>query len=256
MWKQRTVDKQSVFFAFPFAATNPEVSYELPGAGTSASAPQRPRLPQHMRAIRHWAALAEGGNSIAWATVDAPLVQFGDIHSPYSPFPGTLRLDGPEPGTIYSWVLNNIWDTNFPTEQGGRDELPLRRHVRPRGRCCSARYPPRGVSQYAAGSYRGTLGRSSRGDGAIGQPVRDRATLRSGSSRRPLRQGAAICSCGSTTWPMNEVTTRIDFPGLVVKAAMIGTVFEEDQVGLPMTGGSLQVSLKPGETRALSLLIS
>jgi hypothetical protein len=52
----------------------------------------------------------------------------------------------------------------------------------------------------------------------------------------------------------DEVTTRIDFPGLVVKAAMIGTVFEEDQVSLPSTGRSLQVSLKPGETRALSLL--
>ena len=23
------------------------------------------------------------------------------------------------PATIYSWALNNIWDTNFPPEQGG-----------------------------------------------------------------------------------------------------------------------------------------
>ena len=119
MFKLRTVDKQSVFFAFPFAATSPERIYELPGVGTSASAPTVPGCPQHMRAIRHWVALAESAGGTAWATVDAPLVQFGDIHSPYTPFPGTLRLSKPEPGTVYSWALNNIWDTNFPTEQGG-----------------------------------------------------------------------------------------------------------------------------------------
>ena len=119
MWKDRTVDKQSVFFAFPFAAGAPELVYELPGLGTSASSPTVPGCPRHMRAVRHWVALAEQTGTTAWATLDAPLVQFGDIHSPYSPFPGTLRLDEPEPGTIYSWALNNIWDTNFPTEQGG-----------------------------------------------------------------------------------------------------------------------------------------
>ena len=113
------MDKQSVFFAFPFAAGAPELVYELPGLGTSASSPTVPGCPRHMRAVRHWVALADATASTAWATVDAPLVQFGDIHSPYSPFPGTLRLDEPEPGTIYSWALNNIWDTNFPTEQGG-----------------------------------------------------------------------------------------------------------------------------------------
>jgi hypothetical protein len=54
--------------------------------------------------------------TIAWATLEAPLVQLGTIHLPYAPFPPTLE---PEPGTIYSWALNNIWDTNFPSAQQG-----------------------------------------------------------------------------------------------------------------------------------------
>ncbi|MEU8227863.1 hypothetical protein [Kribbella sp. NPDC048915] len=28
-----------------------------------------------------------------------------------------------EPGTVYSWVHNNIWDTNFPSEQAFDQEF-------------------------------------------------------------------------------------------------------------------------------------
>jgi glycosyl hydrolase family 38 len=255
VWKQRTVDKQSVFFAFPFATTSPELSYELPGAGTSSGAPQVPGCPQHMRALRHWAALSEGGSSIAWATVDAPLVQFGDIHSPYSPFPGTLRLEGPEPGTIYSWVLNNIWDTNFPTEQGGE---------------MSFRYAVASGPEADAGALGTRLGESV-STPLVGTVVpsdaHHEATAPSAClceiERPEVRLVQATSSKGGghlLLWLNNlaseQVTTRLDFPALVVKAATIGTVFEEDQVGLAMTGGPLQVTLKPGETRALSLLIT
>jgi hypothetical protein len=253
MWKLKTVDKQSVFFAFPFAAANPEVVYELPGAGTSASAPRVPGCPQHMRAIRHWAALADGTGGTAWATVDAPLVQFGDIHSPYSPFPGTLRLARPEPGTIYSWVLNNIWDTNFPTEQGG--EMSFRYAI-----------ASGGASDAAALGMRLGESVSARLVAAVVPSVaRHEETAPSGSlcviGRPEVRLVQATASRAGGRLLLwlnnladNDVTTAIDFPDLVVKAAMIGTVFEEDQVGLPVVGGSVRVSLKAGETRALSLV--
>lgn len=253
MWKQRTVDKQSVFFAFPFASASPEVSYELPGAGTSASAPCVPGCPQHMRAIRHWTALADGDGTIAWATVDAPLVQFGDIHSPYSPFPGTLRMDRPEPGTVYSWVLNNIWDTNFPTEQGG--EMSFRYAITSNA----------GADAAALGTRLGEAASTPLVATVVPTGAHHEATSPSASLcviERPevrLVQATASKSSGHLLLWLNnlaheEVRTRIDFPALVVKAAVIGTVFEEGQVGVPVAGGSLQVSLKPGETKALSIL--
>ncbi|MEU5852428.1 hypothetical protein [Saccharopolyspora shandongensis] len=43
---------------------------------------------------------------------DAPLVRFGNIALPYAPFPKTLPQD--EAATIFSWVHNNLWDTDFP----------------------------------------------------------------------------------------------------------------------------------------------
>ena len=68
-----------------------------------------------MRAIRHFISLGDGDQAIGWATAEAPLVEVGTIGLPYVPFPSTLPVV--EPATVYSWVHNNIWDTNFPVEQ-------------------------------------------------------------------------------------------------------------------------------------------
>jgi hypothetical protein len=74
-----------------------------------------------MRAIRRWVTLAEGTTRVGWATHDAPLVQRGTLAVPYVPYPSSLSR--PEPGTLYSWVHNNVWDTNFPSSQAFEQEF-------------------------------------------------------------------------------------------------------------------------------------
>jgi hypothetical protein len=76
-----------------------------------------------MRAIRHWVGLENEKVRLAWATMEAPLVQFGNIHLPYLPFPETIDPQTSNPATVYSWALNNIWDTNFPPRQQGEMEF-------------------------------------------------------------------------------------------------------------------------------------
>ncbi|MEV5542940.1 hypothetical protein AB0L13_39585 [Saccharopolyspora shandongensis] len=39
-------------------------------------------------------------------------MQFDNIALPYAPFPKTLPQD--EAAAIFSWVHNNLWDTDFP----------------------------------------------------------------------------------------------------------------------------------------------
>jgi hypothetical protein len=114
--KRATAAKESVFVAFPFAASGPPAAWELTGAVGGASVPRVPGSAEHLAVIRHWAAFEDPELAIAWATLEAPLVQFGTIHLPYAPFPPTLDR---EPGTVYSWALTNIWDTNFPGQQAG-----------------------------------------------------------------------------------------------------------------------------------------
>ncbi|HEY7263255.1 MAG TPA: glycoside hydrolase family 38 C-terminal domain-containing protein [Trebonia sp.] len=112
--KRAAAAKESVFVAFPFAATGPPAAWELTGAVGGAS--RVPGSAEHLAVIRHWVAFEDPELTVAWATLEAPLVQFGTIHLPYAPFPPTLDR---EPGTVYSWALTNIWDTNFPGQQAG-----------------------------------------------------------------------------------------------------------------------------------------
>jgi hypothetical protein len=114
--KEAAYDKEAAFLAFPFATPEPPSAWELTGGVGGSTLPRVPGSADHMQAIRHWAAYDGEGLAIAWATLEAPLVQFASIHMPYAPFPPTLDR---EPGTVYSWILNNIWDTNFPDQQHG-----------------------------------------------------------------------------------------------------------------------------------------
>ncbi|GAA4214064.1 hypothetical protein [Actinocatenispora rupis] len=112
-------EKEGVYFAFPFAVGTPPVAWELTGAVGGTAAPRVPGAPTHLAPLRHWVSYVDGDSTLAWATLEAPLTQFGDIHLPYVPYPPTVRPEPGEPGSLYSWALNNIWDTNFPAQQQG-----------------------------------------------------------------------------------------------------------------------------------------
>ncbi|HEX4814274.1 MAG TPA: glycoside hydrolase family 38 C-terminal domain-containing protein [Nonomuraea sp.] len=113
--KQGTPAKEAVFLAFPFAA-GAATAWELTGGVGGPGVPRVPGSAAYMLPMRHWIAFEDPELTIAWATLEAPLVQLGTIHMPYAPFPPTLDQ---EDGTVYSWALNNIWDTNFPAQQQG-----------------------------------------------------------------------------------------------------------------------------------------
>ncbi len=121
--KVGTPEKESVYFAFPFNVSDHSLHYEITGGIDSSDAPHVPGSADHMRAIRHWVGLENEKIRVAWATMEAPLVQLGNIHLPYLPFPETIDPEIANPATVYSWALNNIWDTNFPSQQQGEMEF-------------------------------------------------------------------------------------------------------------------------------------
>ncbi|SEG91737.1 Glycosyl hydrolases family 38 C-terminal domain-containing protein [Actinacidiphila yanglinensis] len=114
--KPATMTKESAYLAFPFALSDPSVHYEITGAMTGTGLAHVPGAPQHMRAVRSFVALEDSGGPVAWVTRDAPLVEPETIPLPYAPFPDSTAPR--QPGTVYSWVHNNLWDTNFPSQQG------------------------------------------------------------------------------------------------------------------------------------------
>jgi hypothetical protein len=113
--KVATMAKEGVFVVFPLSLRDPAVAYELTGG---VGGPARvPGSAEHVHAIRHWVALQDASATVAWSTLEAPLVQLGNVFLPYPPYPPTI--DDAGQGLIASWAMNNVWDTNFPGAQGG-----------------------------------------------------------------------------------------------------------------------------------------
>jgi len=116
IYKEATMTKESGYFAFPFAIDDATARVEVSGGMIGTGLPLVPGSALHMRAARRWVSFEDKELAVALAIHDAPLIQMGGIALPYAPFPPTMG--DPEPATVYSWIYNNIWDTNFPPQQG------------------------------------------------------------------------------------------------------------------------------------------
>jgi hypothetical protein len=114
--KPSTMTKESAYLAFPVHVEEPKVRYDVTGGLTGPGLPHVPGAPQHMRAVRDWVSFENADIAVAWVTRDAPLVQPQVVALPYAPFPDSMSPR--QPATVYSWVHNNLWDTNFPSQQG------------------------------------------------------------------------------------------------------------------------------------------
>lgn len=255
MLKTATMAKESVYFAFPFVGEDPAMTFEITGDLLGPDSPKVPGSAAHFRAIRHWIGVqAANGSQVAWATGEAPLVQTGTIHLPFVPYPSTLSVGRSNPGTIYSWALNNIWDTNFPSKQGGEmtfryaigtgSDLPLAEL----GRRTAA-----GVTTPLIGVCSGlratSTDRTSGPAGSFGSVEDANVSI---THFAPSRRGHDLVAFVEST-SSKEITTRIEFGLLPVARATVGTIWERAGQEVPVDGNGLSVTIPAGNTIAISL---
>ena len=248
--KVGTAGKESVFFAFPLAVGAP-VAWELTGGVGGPAVPTVPGAARHLTPIRHWVAFDDGELTAAWATLEAPLTMFGDLFLPYAPFPPTVKPDPAEPGTVYSWALNNIWDTNFPAQQQG--ETTFRYAITSR-----AGAEPRALgADAAAGLTDPLLAVPVTGASGLGVPAP--ATGRWCAVDHPLVRVAAIGASRRghdlvvylASAAPEEATVELRVPGAT--AAVLGTGIERDGRPLDVREGTVRVPVPAGGFVAVSL---
>jgi alpha-mannosidase len=114
--KDYVLTKEAVYIAFSFAMSNPKFAYETQNAWVDPARDELSGGSREWYAVNHWAAVRDGdGNSTAAIIPhDTPLVNFGDIVR------GNWPTEfAPKSSTIFSWLMNNYWGTNFAPGQGG-----------------------------------------------------------------------------------------------------------------------------------------
>ncbi|MFL6073995.1 MAG: hypothetical protein ACJ73S_11430 [Mycobacteriales bacterium] len=246
MGKQGAPGKESVFFAFPFAAGAP-VAWELTGGLGSPAGPVVPGAARHMTPIRHWVGYGDAELAVAWATLEAPLVMFGDLYLPYAPFPPTLRAD--EPGTVYSWALNNIWDTNFPAQQRGETTF---RYALSSGAgldpaALGVRTAAGLTDPFVAVPLTGTGPEETPPDGAF--VTVDDPRVQVSSLARSRRGHDLAVYLRSVTG--EDISVEVSLPGL--RRARVGSSLERDLTELSVVDGTVRVPVPAGNLVALAV---
>ena len=167
---RRPTEKESVHVVFPFAARDPSVAYELTGGvGGGASVPGGAA---HVHAIRHWVALQDAAATVAWGTLEAPLVQLGNVFLPYPPYPATIDGAGRRAGHLVG--DEQRLGHELPADAGRRGALRLRSLLVPaRRRRALARDRDRGRAHPTARRRpRGNRRRPGRNGVRAGRPGR------------------------------------------------------------------------------------
>ncbi len=112
--KKEVTTKEGVYFAFPFAMDHPQFQYEIQNGVVDPSKNMYPGAGHEWFSVQHWVSAQQNGLSATVMPLDAALVTLGDINRGQWP-----DHFGSRTGTIFSYVMNNYWDTNYRAGQGG-----------------------------------------------------------------------------------------------------------------------------------------
>ncbi len=112
--KKYTTAKEAAYFAFPVAASNPEFSFASQQGWINPARDLMKGGSLEWFNVQQWMAVHNSNTAVGIVPVDASLASFGDINR--GKWPGEFQ---PKTGTIFSYVMNNYWHTNYRTGQGG-----------------------------------------------------------------------------------------------------------------------------------------
>ncbi|MGC9198371.1 MAG: polysaccharide lyase family protein [Acidobacteriaceae bacterium] len=117
--QKKSVDtKEGIYFAFPFSMDHPQFQYEIQNGVVDPAKNMYPGAGHEWFSVQHWIALQQNGLSVALLPLDAALATLGDINRGAWP-----EQFGDRPGNVFSYIMNNYWDTNYRAGQGGHFEF-------------------------------------------------------------------------------------------------------------------------------------
>lgn len=106
---------EDVYLEFPFDLKNPTVHASVPLGWINPATDRLPCTCGDFFSIDRAVDVNDGSKGVTWVSLEAPLIQFGKITT------GDWSDDfTASNGTVYSYVMNNEWFTNYCFSQGGQ----------------------------------------------------------------------------------------------------------------------------------------
>jgi alpha-mannosidase len=114
--------KESLNFGFPFHVTDGTMRLDLPMAIMQPEKDQIPGSCKNWLEVGSWADVSNKDYGVTWVTLDAPLVEVGGITATLlggQSHPEVWRKHIEPTQKLYSWAINNHWETNYRAYQDG-----------------------------------------------------------------------------------------------------------------------------------------
>ncbi len=117
--KERTLEPEAVLLRFPAAIASGSAVRVIGGAWSpfEAETDQAPGANRNYYTVERWADVHDRAGGFTLVSVDAPLVQLGSTGTDPIVAGWRERVD-PAP-VLYSYLMNNYWETNYRAEQEG-----------------------------------------------------------------------------------------------------------------------------------------
>ncbi len=120
--KKAVREKEGVHLGFAFNVPGGMMRMDIPWAVIRPEIDQLPGACKNWFTVGRWVDVSNQEYGVTWATLDAPLVEVGAITANMigSQTNPNAWLDKTKPSqTLYSWVMNNHWHTNYRADQSG-----------------------------------------------------------------------------------------------------------------------------------------
>ena len=112
--KDEVYKKEAAYFAFPLAIREPRFRYEVQSAVVDPARDMIPGAGLEWFSSQNWVSVSEPGVAVQLVNKDSFLWAFGDVVR------GTWPKEfGKKPAVVFSYVMNNYWNTNYVAAQGG-----------------------------------------------------------------------------------------------------------------------------------------
>ena len=114
--------KEGVHFGFGFQVPRGAVRLDVGWAEVRPEVDQIPAACKNWFSVQRWLDISNSRFGVTWSPVDAPLVELGGLTAnllgSQTDYRVWLRHLAPTQ-TIFSWVMNNHWHTNYRADQEG-----------------------------------------------------------------------------------------------------------------------------------------
>ncbi len=156
---------EGTFFGFPFNVPGGQWRIDVPWTVVRPEIDQLPGANRNYYCVQRWCDLSSEKFGVTWVTLDANMMQFAPIR--YTPAWGLdpWRTEIEPGGTLYSWVCNNHWETNYKAGQEG--PLTFRYVLRPH----AGAYDQAEVQRFARGVHQPLLAVAGDGKKSLPGPV-------------------------------------------------------------------------------------